>query len=82
MNKYEERKRREFLEFIIQERNKTEETLKGLREKVIGYLFEGGNLQASKAWKYVTGQVEWMNEKRIYINKLLSGKELKCRLNC
>jgi len=75
MNKYEIKKQSEFLEFIIQERNKTEETLKGLRGKLIDYLFGGGNLQASKAWKYVTNQVEWMNEKMIYINKLLSGKD-------
>lgn len=70
MNKYEIKKS-EFLEFIIQERKKTEETLKGLREKLIDYFFNGGNLQTSKAWKYVDGQVEWMNEKINYINKLL-----------
>jgi len=69
-NKYNTTKG-EFFDFLIQEKNKTEETLKGLREKLIDHFFEGGNLQTSKAWKYVDGQVEWMNEKINYINKLL-----------
>jgi len=70
MIKYEIKKRREFLEFIIQERNKTEKMLNDLSERLRDYLFKGGNLQTSKAWKYVADQVEWMNGKINYINKL------------
>ena len=66
--KYLERKRKEFLEYIIPELNVTRGKLEELKNKLEKYLIEGGKL--GKAWSYVIEEKENLIERINYMEKI------------
>ena len=72
-NKYNTTKR-EFFDFLIQEKKKKKEMLNDLSEKLRDYLLEGSNLQASKTWQYVCDKKGMLEDNIKYINKLFLSK--------
>lgn len=62
-----------YLEFLIQERDKREKELDNLKEKLINYLFRGGNLQTSKERIFIISEMENRDKKIKCLNSVLNG---------